>query len=188
MSSNVASELLGNYLVKKQAISSGELDMALAMMPHFGGKLGDTLVGLGLMKPLDVFRMLTYQVRDKLIDVCTWTKGAYTWYPWRENHRESFPIDLDAVGVLGAAAMALDAGFVRHWADQHAGEVLVAAGRAAVTPDQFRLGDAAANVLGELDGSKTVAELAAQRSDEGERLIFLKILFLFHETELAVRA
>ena len=56
VSSNVASELFGNYLVTKGVLSDGELAMALAMMPHYGGKLGDTLVGLGLLKPLEVFR------------------------------------------------------------------------------------------------------------------------------------
>ncbi|HEY0191165.1 MAG TPA: serine/threonine-protein kinase, partial [Kofleriaceae bacterium] len=72
VSSNVASELFGNYLVSKSVLSDGELAMALAMMPHYGGKLGDTLVGLGLLKPLEVFRHLTRQVRTKIIDVCTW--------------------------------------------------------------------------------------------------------------------
>ncbi len=86
VSSNIASELLGNYLVSKGVLSDGELAMALAMMPHFGGKLGDTLVGLGLLKPLEVFRHLTRQVRSKIVDVCTWTKGSFAWYAGRENH------------------------------------------------------------------------------------------------------
>ena len=77
VSSNVASELFGNYLVTKGVLSDGELAMALAMMPHYGGKLGDTLVGLGLLKPLEVFRHLTRQVRTKIIDVCTWNKGGF---------------------------------------------------------------------------------------------------------------
>jgi hypothetical protein len=34
VSSNVASELFGNYLVAKGVLSDGELAMALAMMPH----------------------------------------------------------------------------------------------------------------------------------------------------------
>jgi serine/threonine protein kinase len=76
VSSNVASELFGSYLVSKGVLSDGELAMALAMMPHYGGRLGDTLVGLGLLKPLEVFRHLTRQVRTKLIDVCTWNKGS----------------------------------------------------------------------------------------------------------------
>src|SRR5262249_35654921 len=88
VSSHGAGELLGEYLVAQKVISGGELAMALAMMPHFGGKIGDTLVGLGLMKPLDVFRHLTRQVRDKIVDVCTWQKGNYRWYRAKRNPRE----------------------------------------------------------------------------------------------------
>ena len=106
VSSNVASELFGNYLVTKGVLSDGELAMALAMMPHYGGKLGDTLVGLGLLKPLEVFRHLTRQVRTKIIDVCTWNKGGFAWYAGRENPREAFPLDFNAFEILGAGAMA----------------------------------------------------------------------------------
>src|SRR5262249_35104042 len=80
VTSNLARELFGEYLVAQRVIAPGELAMALAMMPHFGGRLGDTLVGLGLLKPLDVFRHLTRQVREKIVDVCTWHKGSYRWY------------------------------------------------------------------------------------------------------------
>src|SRR5205814_9249678 len=107
VSSNVASELFGNYLVSKNVLSDDELAMALAMMPHYGGKLGDTLVGLGLLKPLEVFRHLTRQVRTKIIDVCTWNKGSFGWYAGRENPREAFPLDFNAFEILGAGAMAL---------------------------------------------------------------------------------
>ena len=105
VTSNMASELLGNYLVARGALSSGELAMALAMMPHYGGKLGDTLVGLGLLKTLEVFRHLTVQVRQKLIDVCTWTKGTFGWYEGRALERNAFPLDLNPFEVLGAGAV-----------------------------------------------------------------------------------
>src|SRR5262249_12199832 len=50
VTSNLARELLGEYLVAQGVITSGELSMALAMRPRFGGKLGDTLVGLSRLR------------------------------------------------------------------------------------------------------------------------------------------
>jgi hypothetical protein len=85
VTSNMSSELFGT--ISSAGVMQGELAMALAMMPHYGGKLGDTLVGLGLLKPLEVFRHLTRQVRSKIIDVCTWNKGGFGWYAGRENQR-----------------------------------------------------------------------------------------------------
>ena len=188
VSSNMAGELFGAYLVAEGAISSGELDMALAMMPHFGGKLGDTLVGLGLMKPLDVFRLLTRQVRQKLIDVCTWSKGAYTWYPWRENLRESFPLDFDPYEVLGAGAMCMREDVLWHWSDSLAGIRPRAAMRSDVRPEQFKLGPIAREVYGRLDGQSTVTEMVTTSSSQEQRLNLLRVLFLFWEIGLAEAA
>ncbi len=103
----------------KGVLSDGELAMALAMMPHYGGKLGDTLVGLGLMKPLEVFRHLTRQVRTKIIDVCSWNKGTFAWYAGRENPREAFPLDFNAFEILGAGAMAMADDYVEAWIARH---------------------------------------------------------------------
>jgi hypothetical protein len=188
VSSNMASELFGAYLVQQASLSSGELDMALAMMPHFGGKLGDTLVGLGLMKPLDVFRMLTRQVRAKLIDVCTWNKGTYTWYPWRDNHRESFPLDLDPYEVLGAGALALPEDVLWHWSETVADQAPRMADRPGLRPEQFKIGELGRRVLAGVQGERTVSELLVQGIRDVDRLDMLRALFLFLETGVLVDA
>lgn len=188
VSSNMASELFGAYLVGEGAVSSGELDMALAMMPHFGGKLGDTLVGLGLMKPLDVFRLLTRQIRHKLVDVCTWSKGAYTWYPNRENKREAFPIDLDPYEVLGAGALALRDDFLWKWSESLHGMRPRAADRPHIRPEQLKLGRIGREILNMLDGRTAVSDLLARRPGNDERVQLLRVLFLFLETGLAIDA
>ncbi|MBW2264498.1 MAG: serine/threonine protein kinase, partial [Deltaproteobacteria bacterium] len=46
VSSNMASELLGEFLVRIGSISRMELDMALAVLDRYEGHLGDTLLGL----------------------------------------------------------------------------------------------------------------------------------------------
>jgi len=186
VSSNVASELFGAYLVSEGAVSSGELDMALAMMPHFGGKLGDTLVGLGLMKPLDVFRLLTRQIRHKLVDVCTWSKGIYTWYQGRQNRREAFPLDLDPYEVLGAGALALRDEFLWRWSETLHEMRPRAVERTDVRPEQLKIGRIGSDVLRTLDGRTSVAELIARRPGPDERLQLLRVLFLFLETGLAI--
>ena len=50
------------------------------MLPHYGGRLGDTLVGLGFLRPLDVFRMLSLQVRHRVMDVFKWSEGTFAFY------------------------------------------------------------------------------------------------------------
>jgi serine/threonine-protein kinase len=100
VSSNLASELLGEFLVARGVISRGELDMALAVLPRFDGRLGDTLTALGLVEPLHLFRYLAEQVREKLLDTFTWTAGNVTVWQGVERPRRGFPLGIDPWEIL----------------------------------------------------------------------------------------
>lgn len=184
VSSNVASELFGNYLVSKGVLSDGELAMALAMMPHYGGKLGDTLVGLGLLKPLEVFRHLTRQIRTKIIDVCTWNKGSFGWYAGRENPREAFPLDFNAFEILGAAAMALSDDIVESWIARSGTLRLRASRTRRVGPERFEV-KGLAQLCDMLDGRRSVADLVDTSLDRNDRLNTGRMLCLLESCDLA---
>ncbi len=184
VSSNVASELFGNYLVTKSVLSEGELAMALAMMPHYGGKLGDTLVGLGLLKPLEVFRHLTRQVRSKIIDVCTWTKGSFGWYAGRENPREAFPLDFNAFEILGAGAMELAEEVVEAWIARNAGLRLRVSRTRRVGPERFEV-KGLFELCELLDGRRTIGDLVELQTDRNERLKTGRMLCLLEACDLA---
>ncbi len=100
VTSNLAGELLGEYLVTKRVINRSELDMALAVMPRFEGKLGDTLVALGLVEPLELFQHIGEQVREKLLDLFTWPSGTATFYEGVDPPSSGFPLKLDAWEIL----------------------------------------------------------------------------------------
>ena len=184
VSSNVASELFGNYLVTKGVLSDGELAMALAMMPHYGGKLGDTLVGLGLLKPLEVFRHLTRQVRTKIVDVCTWNKGEFAWYAGRENPRESFPLDFNAFEILGAGAMALSDDVTDTWIAKHGSVRLRASRTRRVGPERFEV-KGLVDLFDVLDGKHTVGDLVEGQSERDDQLRIGRMLCLMEACDLA---
>jgi serine/threonine protein kinase len=102
VTSNLAGELLGEYLVAKEVITRGELDMALAVMPRFEGRLGDTLSALGLVEPVVLFRHIGEQVRDKLLDLFMWKSGSCTHYHGVAPPPSGFPLNIDAWDVLDA--------------------------------------------------------------------------------------
>jgi serine/threonine protein kinase len=184
VSSNVASELFGNYLVVKGVLSDGELAMALAMMPHYGGKLGDTLVGLGLLKPLEVFRHLTRQVRTKIIDVCTWNKGNFAWYAGRENPREAFPLDFNAFEILGAGAMALSDDVTDAWLAKNGGARLRASRTRRVGPERFEV-KGLVELFEGLDGRRTATQIIEEKDLREDQLKVARMLCLLEACDLA---
>ena len=188
VSSNVATELFGEYLVKCGALMPGELSMALAVMPRHGGKLGDTLVELGLLRPLDVFRHLTRQVRAKMVDVCTWFKGQFEWYGGQEHQRDAFPLDLNPFEVIGAGAMMLPMDRLEEWAATIATRRPHLSPDARTSPELFQLGDFVDGFCAELDGSRTVMALRARLRVPAEVSRYLRTLYLFVQTELVALA
>jgi eukaryotic-like serine/threonine-protein kinase len=100
VTSNLASELLGEYLVQRAVISRGELDMALAVMPRFEGRLGDTLSALGLVEPVVLFRHIGEQVREKLLDLFLWAGGTCTHYHGVAPPPSGFPLNIDGWDVV----------------------------------------------------------------------------------------
>ena len=101
------------HLVARGVISRGELDMALAVLPRFEGKLGDTLVALELVEPVVLFRQIAEQVRERLLDLFTWESGTAELYRGAGLPPSvgGFPLDLDVWEILRAGVdRRLDAG------------------------------------------------------------------------------
>jgi len=101
--SNVAGEMLGEFLVARSVVSRGELDMALAMLPRFDGHLGDTLIGLGLVDPVRLFREVETQVRERAIDVFLWEDGIARFVPGPTAKEAAFPPERDAFALVDEA-------------------------------------------------------------------------------------
>ncbi len=100
VASNLGGELLGEYLVGRNVITRGELDMALAVMPRFEGRLGDTLAALGLVEPVHLFRHIATQVREKLLDLFVWSGGSASLYRDVQPPQSGFPLDIDPWQVI----------------------------------------------------------------------------------------
>jgi hypothetical protein len=188
VSSNVTNELFGEYLVQESVLSSGELSMALAMMPRYKNRLGDTLVGLNLLTPLEVLRYLTRQVRKKLVDVCTWGRGSFAWYAGRENTREAFPLDLNAFEVLGAGALDTPGEVMESWLSKVGDTRPRVVKRGRVRPEVFQLGTFMRDVCRALDGSRTLADLRVEFEQRDQHDRFVRVLYLLIQTDLAVSA
>ena len=185
VSSSNGNERFGEYLDGKRVLGQADLDLALSMLPHYNGKLGDTLVALGLLRPLDVFRLLSEQVRDRVIDVFAWTEGTFAYYRGVTNRQENFPLGLDTFEILGGSVVNLPHELLTHRFDPLLDYRPVATRRGRVEPESFRIGPTPREVLNLLDGDRTLRDWMNQFGDREELLTFLRSLYLLVETDLA---
>ena len=110
VASSNASELLGEYLVRRGRIEREELDLALAVLPRYGGRIGDTLIALGLAGPLDIVRTIREQGRDRVADLFTWKQGKMSFYRGQSAPHVEFPLALDLPALILAGLEASEPG------------------------------------------------------------------------------
>jgi serine/threonine protein kinase len=100
VASSNAHELLGEYLVRRGKLAREELDLALAVLPRYSGRMGDTLISLGLVGPVDIFRAIREQGRDRVADLFVWKTGKVSFYRGQLAPHVEFPLDLDLPGLM----------------------------------------------------------------------------------------
>ena len=103
-------ELLGEYLVRRGALTRKDLDDALVRLSEEGARLGDTLVAMELVSAVDVFRAIRDQGRDRVAALCAWTRGVATFYRGTAPNRVEFPLDLDLASPMMAGAFVASQG------------------------------------------------------------------------------
>jgi len=167
VASSDRTELLGEYLVRRGALSCPQLDTALASLSRFGGRLVDTVVGLGFVEAVDVFRTIRDQGRDRVAAICGWKRGSAAFYRGTEPGHVEFPLDLDLASPMMAGAIVEAGGNPRTLLP--ADDVRLAPG-----PRHYKSFDA--TELGTAPSSlRMVPDLASKRVSIGEALALLTL-------------
>jgi serine/threonine-protein kinase len=161
-------ELLGEFLVQRGQVLRMELEMALAMLPRFGGRLGDALVGIGVLRPIELFRAVHDQTQERLLETFRMKRGEIAFARSVRSQEETFPLGLDTYELIGRG--------IRHGysyeelegmlAPCHE-EVLEPVASPPVRLEMFRLPDAEASVIEAVTGKTTLGKLAAQLTTDG---------------------
>jgi len=100
-------ELLGERLLKAGRILPIELDMALALAPRHGGRVGDALVGLGILRPVELFRAIYDQTHERASSLLSWHAGELWHFTGDHSEDEGLPwgisfLEIITQGVLAA--------------------------------------------------------------------------------------
>lgn len=98
-------ELLGQQLIARGMAMPLEIDMALALCPRYGGRLGDALVGLGVLRPMELYRALVAQTQERFMDLLAWKRGRLELVRGVKAEGETIlygtsPMELVACGVV----------------------------------------------------------------------------------------
>jgi serine/threonine-protein kinase len=181
VASTEKTELLGEYLAARGQVLPMEVDMALAMLPRFGGRLGDALVGLSVLRPIELFRAIHDQMVDRIIEAFSWQSGEIGFVKGARSQEETYPLGIDPFELLtrgfhaGYGAAELDV-LLRPLQE----EVIEPVVSPPVRLETFRMAEAEQLVIENVTGKTTLSALQAKASvmriadpDDVLRAVFL---------------
>lgn len=97
-------ELLGEFLVSTGECLRMEVDMALAVMSRYDGRLGDALVGLSALRPVALVRAVRAQSRQRFLEAFTWRSGEWAFIRGATADEETFAVTPDPYELMRDAA------------------------------------------------------------------------------------
>lgn len=141
-------ELFGEYLVARGQVLRMEVEMGLAMLPRYAGRLGDALCGLGVLRPIELFRAISQQTQDRFIEVFQWRKGEVAFVRGARSHEETFPLGVDPFELVLRAVR-------QHYPAEELAAILSPLEEDMIVPviplpvriEAFRFGDAEEHVI-----------------------------------------
>jgi len=160
-------ELLGEYLVASGRCMRMEVEMALALLPRYGGRLGDALVGLGVLRPLELFQAIADQVRARFLEAFRWRRGEWFFVPGVESHEETFPLGHDVYVLLRDACLEAPGDTVEGFLRPHRDRLIRRAPEPPIPLAAFRPPESWKRVLGELGDDATPSLVIARQTALG---------------------
>ncbi|MFW6051269.1 MAG: protein kinase domain-containing protein [Myxococcota bacterium] len=160
-------ELLGEYLVRQGLCLRMEVEMALALLPRYGGRLGDALVGLGVLRPVQLFRAITDQVRERFLEAFRWRQGQWAFVPGERSHEETFPVGQDPYELLRDAAMQAHPEELEAALAPVHEKVLDRVREPTVAVDAYRMAEAWRRLIEQVRGDATFGAILARELTRG---------------------
>jgi eukaryotic-like serine/threonine-protein kinase len=159
-------ELLGAHLVATRVCLRMEVDMALAVLDRYEGRLGDALVGLGILRPVQLFRAVQGQVKMRFLEAFRWRTGEWRFVRGARSEEETFAVQQDACELLR------DASYEAHPAELEAAlapvreRVLLRASAAPMPLAAYRLPSQWAALIEQVSGQSTLSSIVARESSQ----------------------
>lgn len=160
-------ELLGEHLIATGTCLRMEVDMALAVLPRYDGRLGDALVGLGVLRPVELVRAVQTQVRKRFLDAFTWRTGEWKFVRGARSNEETFSIAQDSWELLRDAAGAAHLQELESALEPVRERVLMPSLSAPMPLSAYRLPETWGRLIEGVNGKGTLSSIIARESAHG---------------------
>jgi eukaryotic-like serine/threonine-protein kinase len=184
--SNVSSEMLGEFLVRKGAINREQLQSALNILKDHGGRIGDALLHLRALPSHELYRLLASQVRTKILEVFGWKDGYYAFFPGERTGGEVIPLGIGSFAILADGVRAnLDRFSLAPYFRDRLDVPLKARRNTALDVEALKLTPSERELVKKVDGRTTMSALCGEAAANSAQLDEIyRTIYLLSEVEL----
>jgi len=185
IASTLKHEIVGSFLLRRGAVTQEQMQQAVNRAQEFGGRIGDTLVSLGILSPYQLFELLDLQYREKFLQLFEWKTGAYEFYEGIPSPVEMAPADASVYHFL------MD-GFRKHTTEEELTEFLEPFKDAVVhmVPNRYLrvenlpLNTRESRILAKLQKHPGVSSIQLEAKDKENLHLTRYLMVLLYQTEL----
>lgn len=164
ISSTDRNELLGEHLVSSNVCLRMEVDMALAVLHRYDGRLGDALVGLGILRPVALVRAVQEQVKKRFLEAFRWRAGEWRFLRGARSEEETFSVQQDPCELFRDAAREAHPAELEAALEPVRERVLVRTSAPPMPLSAYRLPVAWSSLLQQVNGQSTLSSIVARES------------------------
>jgi serine/threonine-protein kinase len=168
VSSTDKRELLGEHLIGKGRVARGDVEMALSILPRFGGRLGDALVGLGLLRPVELFRAIHEQTVDRYLELFRWREGEVAFDDGAASGEETVPLGIDPLDLVARGVReSYDTAEILGWLDALGDDLVAPVPSPPLRTDALRWAAGEAPVLAALSTPRPLRSFLGEQVTAG---------------------
>jgi len=181
--SNQVNERLGLFLLSRKVISKSQLKEGLDRLTERGGRLGDALVAIRAIPAHEVFKYLSEQMREKILDIFTWKGGRWEYYENQQPDTHGYPLGVDAYGTVSEGCLErIPIALIREFYLHKMNIPVMARQSSPANLDKLRLPTKAMRVINQLESGDHLNGLCAKLPGSQQELA-MRVVYLLHQVE-----
>ena len=161
-----------------------ELDVAVQAMHTDDGRIGYTLVRLGLIEPSELYQQLRAQQMMRLVDLCTWESGRYLFFDGMRYTGDKVDLQLAVPELIIQAARSLPLPRLETRLAKYSRAIIDKLEHQVVATDALSLTAFEHRVTSCIDGKRTIADILKTLGADGDhRRAALVVIYLLWEID-----
>lgn len=184
--SNLKSELLGEFLIKKNRVTREEIKRVLAEQKSSTGKLGDALVASGILKPHELAQILQEQFKERFLEIFSWDHGWYGLFEGVSAPERSVLQDLEPIqAIVDAIRTLFPLDYLKSILSEHQRRILYKNPNPKVDISEFSLTPREARIVNLIDNHPSLDALLRNlpQTPDNQVLVY-RMVFLLLQTKI----